>query len=184
MTATLSLGRSVCLTSSWTSSSSVLCLAPSGIGGLHSLTAQLIQSNSGTSSAKFSYAPPVLTHISPSQGSSDGGTIILIDGLSLGADADELKISVGSTLCPSVRITTPDVQLSCTTAAGSGQDLMVAVSIGGQVRAQCHSRPPFRTYSSHNLVGCSELLLRVRSSMAHRFQRMTLIHIRARAVTF
>jgi hypothetical protein len=187
VTPTVSVGHSVCLTSSWTSRSSVLCLAASGVGGSQSLTAQLIQSISGTSGAKFSYSSPVVTHISPTQGGSIGGTIIYIDGLSFGAGADangdKLQISVGSTLCPSARISRPDVQLSCTTAAGSGQGLTVAISLGGQVRAQCPLGTVLWHFASRMTSCCSELWLRLRSRTARRFQPFLSSLVRARVAT-
>jgi hypothetical protein len=129
----VSIGHSACLTASWTSLSSARCSVGVGTGADRVVSGSLVASSVGTSTAYFSYAPPVITAITPNTGESIGGTVVYLSGGSLGIDAQEVQISVGNTQCMSVRVTAPDKQLSCTTTAGSGDALAVTAIINGQV---------------------------------------------------
>ena len=149
----VSIGESACLTSSWTSGSSVLCGVGVGTGASRVVSGHLIADSIGTSAAYFSYAPPVISHLAPVTGESIGGTVIFLSGASLGADVREVQISVGSTLCTAVTVTAADQQLSCTTGPGHGDGLAVIARINGQVA--CLASPSL--ISRRMLADCSAL---------------------------
>ncbi len=80
----------------------------------------------------FSYAPPTITNVDPSNGPTVGGTTITITGVSMSPSA---TVKIGDNVCAAFSSTQTYSYLECQLAEGSGTNLPVVVTVDGQVSA-------------------------------------------------
>eukprot|EP01012_Entosiphon_sulcatum_P051097 TRINITY_DN7013_c0_g1_i3.p1 TRINITY_DN7013_c0_g1~~TRINITY_DN7013_c0_g1_i3.p1 ORF type:complete len:4070 (-),score=286.73 TRINITY_DN7013_c0_g1_i3:31-12240(-) len=123
------------------SSVQLTCILPAGVGT--NLPISISQMGISTTSARqVSYAAPIVTRV---QGCTDSGQVtqqcptsgglrLTITGDNFGTSA--ASITLGSQTCSAVVHTLPSQQLTCTLPAGTGANIPVIVSQGGQFSAE------------------------------------------------
>jgi hypothetical protein len=123
----VTIGGVECL---WTGSSGswshtqVLCTLPVGSGsGLPIVLT--VASQTVTFSPTFSYVAPSISAISPTTGSTVGGTIVTVTGSSFGADTGSRIITIGGASCTVQSWS--HTSIVCSTPAGQGTQLPVYV---------------------------------------------------------
>ena len=111
--------------------------APAGEGIGKSIAVK-VDGQSLSTSATFSYDPPQVLSVTPSTGTSLGGTQVTIQGIDFGSDP---TVNIGSIKADFVRLSdivvgsTPEQQLVVTTEAGGGSNLSVSLDVGSQFSA-------------------------------------------------
>ena len=107
----------------------IVCTVPPGEGANHSIivTAEGQEIDTGSTRPSLAYRPPSATTVTPTHGAAIGGTPLTIYGDQFGLHS---TVSVGGNDCP-VAVQSQS-QLECTLPPGSGSNLDVIVSAGGQ----------------------------------------------------
>jgi hypothetical protein len=108
----------------------IVVIAPAGTAGTVDVTVTTAGGTSAISAADhFTYvAVPVVTVISPAQGSASGGTHVTITGTNLtGATA----VYFGTTLATGVTVNSAGTQITATSPAGTGVVDVTVVTVGG-----------------------------------------------------
>jgi hypothetical protein len=111
LTPTVRIGKSVCTTVSWLSTSTVLCDTPEGYG--QALAGTLtVTSLLGTKQSYFTYDAPVLTNIlARNLPTSNGGTVTL-QGVNFAMENASPTVAIGSSKCGTVAWIS-DTELTC-----------------------------------------------------------------------
>jgi len=130
-TATARLGFTLCGTTSWTSSSTIVCLSPEGAGQALSLV-MTIASLVGTQPQAYTYAAPEITATVGVNGAATGSAQVTIYGQNFGNADTTPTTRLGSTVCSTSQWRSATV-IECVTAFGSGADLAAAVTVATQV---------------------------------------------------
>ena len=94
------------------------------------------QSNEPSPLAKFSYAAPTITQITPTSGPADGSSLLIVIGTNFGMDGAAVvtfENVQGSDLdCPQTGLGQSHTRIECDVPAGQGQNIQVRVTVGGQ----------------------------------------------------
>ena len=108
------------------SHTTIACLAPEGVG----LDQPVVVTVAGQVSAPalLDREAPSLSSMSPDHGPMAGGTVLTFSGTNFGASG--ATITVGGSACPV--ISNSHTYAKCTLPSGSGKDLPVVLSVGGQ----------------------------------------------------
>jgi hypothetical protein len=119
----VTIGGAACTSLSANTATSVTCLSPAGTG-LNKAVVVTTASGPSTGSVSFSYNGPSVSGISPSTGSTAGGTSVTISGSNL---RSATGITIGGNACTSPSANS-DTAVTCTTPAGSAGTASVIVS--------------------------------------------------------
>ncbi|MFZ0296095.1 MAG: IPT/TIG domain-containing protein, partial [Candidatus Sulfotelmatobacter sp.] len=111
-----------------TSSTTITATTPAGSAGATTVTVTNPGGLSGSSASAFSYlAPPTVTSVSPSSGSTLGGAAVTITGTNFATGA---TVTFGSAAATNV-VVVSSTTITATTPAGSGT-VTVTVTVSGQ----------------------------------------------------
>jgi hypothetical protein len=124
--ATVTVGGATCVVS-FTSTSTVSCTTPSGTAGAADV---VVTTGNGTvtDTAGFTYLnPTTISSVSPTSGSTGGGTTITVDGTNL----EDGSVTVGGSVCTIV--TDVESSVTCATPVGSVGPVDVVVTAPGGV---------------------------------------------------
>ncbi len=126
--ATVQFGNTPATSVTFTSSTQLQAVAPSGSGTVD-VTVTNIGGTSATSSADlFTYVPaPTISSVSPYQGPTNGGTAVTINGSGFTSNA---TVQFGNTPATSVTFTS-STQLQAVSPSGSGTVDVTVTNIGG-----------------------------------------------------
>ena len=78
----------------------------------------------------FSYLPPVITGMDPDHANTEGNVVVTIYGSNFGTSG---TVTINNKPCPSAGSGFQHTTISCTAPSGTGADLQVKVTVGGQV---------------------------------------------------
>jgi hypothetical protein len=108
----------------------IVVIAPAGTAGTVDVTVTTAGGTSATSAADhFAYvAAPVVTKISPTQGSATGGTQVTITGTDF---TGTTAVYFGTTLATGVTVNSAGTQITATGPAGTGVVDVTVVTVGG-----------------------------------------------------
>lgn len=114
----------VCLTTAWSSGTSVTCGAGVSLVGVGVITKMTVAALVGTGVGTFSFDSPTVSFSLGYQNSvTSGGTSVTISGLNFGGSRDWTpSASVGSTVCATISWTSSST-LACSAPVGSGRAL-------------------------------------------------------------
>jgi hypothetical protein len=118
---TVQIGGTTCTVLDWTTNQ-IICLSPVSQGASLSLAL-----NGTASGFLFSYSPPVISLISPTQLPTAGGVPITIAGQNFGSSG---QVFVGTNLCNPTTWT--DSKIICTAPVGTGSSPGLTVAVSGQ----------------------------------------------------
>ncbi|PRP82836.1 outer membrane autotransporter barrel domain-containing protein [Planoprotostelium fungivorum] len=104
----------------------ITCVLPAGVGG--NLTST-ITVDSLPASFLYSFSPPIFT--SATAGPTLGG-VVTITGTNLGSQPSQIIVTVNGKSCSGVNIVKANT-ISCQTAPGTGSNLPLSLSVGGQL---------------------------------------------------
>jgi len=109
-----------------------LCVVNGGAGGLHRWRVRVAGQLSPWSDANTTFASPAQTLVSiPAAALSTlGGESIVITGSSFGPSGTPVTIRYGNYEATSCSVTSADTQITCTSVAGIGTELILNVSVG------------------------------------------------------
>jgi hypothetical protein len=108
----------------YTSSSKITATSPAGVGKVDVTVTTVAGSSAATSADQFTYAPPVVTGVSPLFGPATGGTSVTIIGTGFtGATA----VDFGSIAASNVTVVS-DTQITATSPAGAAGPVDVTVA--------------------------------------------------------
>ena len=120
----------------WLSVSEVQCTTPPGTGSLLEVQVSVGDLTSQLSGVQLTYIPPpIITSITPSEGPALGGTTVTIRGSNFWEASSNPSVSVGGEQWPQCNWVS-DAEIRCTTRVGVGVQLLVQVTIEGQVSEQ------------------------------------------------
>ena len=107
----------------------IVCALPSGMGT--NLQVTVTSAGQQSNALSFSYNPPSILTVQPSQAPTDGGAILTISGASFGQSG---TVALNGTQCVQAGpgTTYTDSLIACQLAAGQGTNLMLNVSVSGQ----------------------------------------------------
>jgi hypothetical protein len=126
---------------SWKPSSNVAWIVPSGSGGSDGTVNYTVSANAGTASRSGTItvgnqtftvtqlAAPTVTSISPTSGTTAGGTPVTIGGTNF--IAGNTTVTIGGTAATSVNVTTPSTLTAVTPAHAAGAVNVVVTTPGG-----------------------------------------------------
>ncbi len=128
----VTVGSTACTNVVVVSATSITCTTPTGTAG----TASIVVTSSGQSNAAntlftFVTPPPTVTAVSPTSGSTAGGTSITITGTNF---ANGSTVTVGGSACTSVTVVSA-TSITCTTPTGTAGTASIVVTAGGQSNA-------------------------------------------------
>jgi hypothetical protein len=106
------------------SNTEITCTVPAGTGNVPVLIYSNSPQNLGGSTNIFSYKPPVINSFTPTTLNQIGGEDLTITGLDFGNSG--ASVLIGGKRCTAV-MHLSNTELSCTTPAGQGQDLVLNV---------------------------------------------------------
>ncbi len=89
-----SIGDTICVSTRWTSDSSLSCVSATGVGGALKLSVNVYESVA-TSEPLFSYSAPQVQAFSPPLARFDGGTTVTISGQNYGILDSTVAVRVG-----------------------------------------------------------------------------------------
>lgn len=124
----VTVGGSACTDVVVLSPTELTCVTPSGTAGLADIEVTTPE-GTDTATGGFTYAEaPTITAVSPTQGSSEGGNTVTIDGTGFFPGA---TVTIGGQPCTNVTIVSPS-QLTCVSSAGApgASDIVVTTSEG------------------------------------------------------
>jgi hypothetical protein len=128
-TPTLTVGKTMCGTTSWTSSSSMICKASYGSAKEVDINA-VLQTLEGTGRALFSFdAPAVTYHNNVYNAATTGGNTLTLSGVNFGAIGYTPSVKVGKTVCASSSWQSL-TSIQCTVPNGYGTELQAGVTLG------------------------------------------------------
>jgi len=131
MSATGIIGRSACSTTSWTSSSAMVCVTSPGAG--QALSVVVFQAGqSGTLRRAYTYGAPQITTVVRSNGAASAGMSLTLTGANFGTFDATATARIGLTICASTAWTTLTSVL-CASPTGVGRQLYATLSISEQV---------------------------------------------------
>jgi hypothetical protein len=111
------------------SSTSITATTPAGSAGAVTVTVTNSNGLSGSLASAFTYiAPPTVSSVAPSSGSTAGGTAVTITGTNFATGA---TVTFGGTAATSV-VVVSGTQITATTPAGSAGVVTVIVTVNGQ----------------------------------------------------
>jgi len=148
-TATALLGSTTCLSTSWTSGTTLSCTSSVGTGAANSVLA-VVTAQLGTRFLAFSYDAPVGTSSSVPNTATTGFGNVVLSGLNFGATDVSVSILLGLTSCISSSWTST-TSAQCTSGAGTGSAMVVAAivtSVTGSVQAAFSFDAPVLTRSA------------------------------------
>ncbi|PRP82680.1 outer membrane autotransporter barrel domain-containing protein [Planoprotostelium fungivorum] len=123
----------------------ITCVLPAGVGGNISST---ITVNTLSESFLYSFSPPIFTSVT--SGPTLGG-VVTITGTNLGSQPSQIIVTVNGNTCSGVNIVKANT-ISCQTAPGTGSNLPLSLSVGGQLTTGTFSYLP-PTISSASASG-------------------------------
>ncbi|MCI0342028.1 MAG: IPT/TIG domain-containing protein [Planctomycetales bacterium] len=127
--ATVTIGGAAATTVTVVSATTITATSPAGTAGPANVVVTNVDSQSATLAGGFTYvAPPALSSITPTSGSSLGGTVVTLSGSSFQAGATVL---FGSSLATSVTVT-GTTTITCTTPGGTGTVSVTVTNPDGQ----------------------------------------------------
>jgi len=110
----IKIGGAVCSSPIVLSSTSMTCISPPRVAGAGDVVATNADAQTGALPGAFTFiAPPAVTSITPSSGTTAGGTPVTLIGTAFTAGA---TVSIGSTPCTSVSVDFAN-QITCVTPA-------------------------------------------------------------------
>jgi hypothetical protein len=153
------IGGSACLTSTWSSESSMFCKVRSGMNIFRDAFLS-IEGRNDRMFLLFSYNAPRLISLAPIVGAAAGGNSLTLSGSGFSISSHQLvTIQIGSTQASVIRWTS-DSSVSGSVRGGSGVDMNVKMSAMGQLA------PDVLKYSYHapaisglETTGCPPTLL-------------------------
>jgi hypothetical protein len=134
---TVGIGKTACMTTSWTTGTALKCAAPSGYGAAHQVSVTVVHID-GTIKSVFSYDAPVLSILQPTNSASSGGSVLTINGVGFGSADNSLTVSIGQTDCASTSWTTTST-VQCRSSVSYGSQLDVLITLGGLVGTEYHA---------------------------------------------
>lgn len=157
----LRLGFTACVSSIWTSESSMICKSPSGVsrGISDTVVAASVGLQSNTVSAAFSYDGFLITGFTPLTSSSTGFNSVPVLGIGFGSVDYCVLTLIGATSCEA-SVWVSDAQLNCKTSSGTGQALNGKI-LGGS-RANIYEAA--LSYAAATVSSASPALLPVTGS--------------------
>jgi hypothetical protein len=123
--AVVTVGGNACPVTTQTHTS-ITCTVPAGVGANQPVRVTVGGQSSNT--LGFTYTPPVLSSLSPTNGATAGGVPLVLTGSNFGASG--ATVTVGGTACPVTAQSHTSV--TCTQPAGVGTSLPVVLTVGGQ----------------------------------------------------
>jgi hypothetical protein len=108
------------------SQSTIKCTLPSGQGLLQIVTVTISGQSANTT---FNYSAPTISGITPSNGPTQGGTLIAISGSSLGTSG---SVTIGGNPCVIQTGTQQHTQVICQAPQGTGGSQSVVVTVSAQ----------------------------------------------------
>jgi len=126
-TPTTRIGSTICTTSQWSTSTSIVCIAAYGTGA--SLTAAVtVAKQVGTRVKSFSYDSPVITASDRPNGAVSGSTSVTVMGSNFGMENFSPTITIGRSACQTTMWAT-DTSLVCGLMPGSGPSQTVTAMV-------------------------------------------------------
>lgn len=129
---TASIDGKNCLTSTWTSDSSLSCNVAGNVGNAKA-AAVVIAGQTGAAVTIFSYDGPVLTRLNPASGPTSGSALTAT-GLNFGISDSTPDITIGNTAAAVVTWKS-DTSISLTSGAGGGTSFDAAVDVAAQTNS-------------------------------------------------
>jgi hypothetical protein len=129
--ATVRIGKTICLTSSWSSNSMMTCLSPAGTGADYKVSVT-VNDLIGSQMQVFSYGAPVVTLVASQNAATSGGTMITISGKNFGYRDVSATASIGTTRCKSTKWVSTTT-LTCLASSGMGQDVLISLNVDSQI---------------------------------------------------
>jgi hypothetical protein len=131
-TPTVRIQSTVCSTASWSTTTSVVCVASSGYGISRKL-AVTIASYAGTALGIFSFDSPMVTGLSLGNAPTTGGKSMTIQGSNFAIEDGTVTALVGASMCATTSWTTSSVVTCLLGGASAGADYQVAVTLVGLI---------------------------------------------------
>jgi len=126
--ATVNFGSNAATNVSVVNGTTITATTPAGSAGAANVTVT-VAGQSGSLASGFTYvAPPTVTSVSPSSGSTSGGTSVTIIGTNFASGA---TVSFGSNAATNVSVVN-GTTITATTPAGTAGAVTVTVTVGGQ----------------------------------------------------
>ena len=131
---TLTIGNTASTSVTIVSDTAITLVAPAGVGVGHAITGTF-DGDPSFGSLEFTYDAPVITHIDPRNGPTNGGDFVTIRGKNFGKSSEigQVSASIGNTACTSVGAVTDHVAVKCETSGGYGIALAVQVTVASQL---------------------------------------------------
>jgi LPXTG-motif cell wall-anchored protein len=128
----VTVGSAACTNVVVVSATSITCTTPTGTAGTASIVVTAGgQSNAANTLFTFVTPAPTVTAVSPTSGSTAGGSVITITGTNFGNGS---TVTVGGSACTSVTVVSA-TSITCTTPTGTAGTASVVVTSGGQSNA-------------------------------------------------
>jgi hypothetical protein len=121
-------GSSVCVTTAWTTDSSVLCSVPAG--SILQALALTVSKAVGTLTNAFTFDAPVLTRVDRSNAALTGSIIVTVSGTNFASLDPSLTVSIGNTACSqSLWVSATSLTCGVASSGGSGKALSVTAKL-------------------------------------------------------
>jgi hypothetical protein len=135
-TSTISLAVTACLTSVWTTDTSVMCTTAFGTGKSREI-AVTVAAHVGTQHIAFSYDSAAITYVAGRIGPTTGGTNavsvpVTITGMNFGVPDATPTVAIGNTACHTSSWTSITA-LMCLQNPGTGKAVHVAMTVSDQI---------------------------------------------------
>jgi hypothetical protein len=140
---TVGIGKTACMTTTWSSNTGLLCAAPAG-GGYGYQVAVTVLGIDGTIKSMFTYDAPVLTRVASTNSAVSGYSLVTLHGTGFGLSDNTPTVNVAKTACASTSWTTMS-SVSCYSpyGTGSGHDVLITVTsmVGTEAQAFTYDAP-------------------------------------------
>jgi hypothetical protein len=134
-TVQVSIGAQPCITTTWLSDNVVECIVPRGVGSRHPVEivvgGQPYPPKNSDDALLFSYNPPIILDVSPTNGPTRGGYDLVITGRNFGRMKHNPQAFIGGVPCTAMTWIS-DTVIKCRVPEGHGRDKTVVVWVGEQ----------------------------------------------------
>jgi hypothetical protein len=125
------IGDSICLTTSWTTQTSLNCVHPAGTGGEHRVSVTMM-GQVGSNLQAFTYGAPVISFVERFNAPTSSGATVTISGKNFGYKDPSPTAKIGVTFCKKTTwIGTTSIL--CITPSGIGSDMMLGLDVASLV---------------------------------------------------
>jgi len=145
-TGSVTIGGVNCPYTSW-SHNSIQCAMAAGAGQDLAVVVT-VSGQSGTAPQTFTFNPPTITQTTPTEGYTSGGETLTVLGDNFGTSG---TVTIGDNECETFSHT--HTEITCTIPVGRGDNLPVAIDIGGQTA----SSPDKFTYRAPSIAQVTPL---------------------------